>query len=176
MRKTILIAGIVVLLGTATSAATYYSYNPVIPKSATPSQKIAPKPDTKVNPPNRQELLALTNAERAKVGVAPLVESELLDESAQAKADDMEANKYYGHVSPITGKHGYTYIDDVGVRCVFRSENITADTTSQGAIDDWLGSPKHKDALLDNKNDLTGFGISQGPGYLYIVMHFCDLP
>lgn len=142
-------------------------------KATVPTQRTVAKPESKPNPPTRQELLALTNAERAKAGVPPLVEDPLLNESAQLKADDMEKNKYYGHVR--AGKHGYTYIADVGAKCIDVSENITADTTAKGAVSDWMGSSQHKTAMLNSKYESTGFAVSNGPGYKYIVQHFCDV-
>lgn len=128
-----------------------------------------------VKPPTVNELLALTNAERKKANVKPLVLDNSLNESAQLQGKDMVKDDYYGHVNPKTGKRGYSYITDLGVSCVYVSENATADTTSKGALNDWLISPKHKEAMLDPRYDSTGFAIVKTDyGYSYFIQHFCD--
>ncbi len=65
---------------------------------------------------------------------------------------------------------------DSGLKCTYQSENITEDTTSQGAINDWLGSKAHREAMLSNRYELVGFGISKSPDYTFFVAHFCDQP
>lgn len=100
----------------------------------------------------------------------------LLIKSAQLKADEIEQTGVFEHAG-TTGKHGLAYIQDLGVQgCRYIAENLAADTTSKGAVVDWLESKPHRDAMLDDRYDTTGFGISSGPGYQYIVEHFCDLP
>jgi uncharacterized protein YkwD len=125
-------------------------------------------------PPTSEELLKLVNAERAKVGVAPLVEDARLDKSAQMKSDDMVKNNYFGHVD-ATGKHGYAYAEEQapGI-CYQTGENIfwgLASNTSLAVDKAWMNSKPHHDELLDPKNILTGFGISQNK----VVEHFCKI-
>jgi uncharacterized protein YkwD len=133
-----------------------------------------------VNPPTRVELLKLVNAERAKVGVAPLTEDARLDQSAQMKADDMLKNHYYSHISPVTGRQGYLYIEDTmgQYTCSYISENIdeidTDDPTKITAalhVYSWMHSTLHREAMLNSRYTLTGFGID---GNL-AVEHFCQL-
>ena len=125
--------------------------------------------------PTAQELLTLVNTERAKVGTRPLVMDERLNQSAQAKADDMKANNYFGHVNPKTGKNGPTYVLDVANGlCSYQSENITQniyENSSKRAVDAWIASKNHYEAMISSDYDLTGFGIADN----YIVEHFCDV-
>jgi uncharacterized protein YkwD len=127
------------------------------------------------DPATPEELLNYINAERAKVGIAPLVIDPQLNQSAQLKADDMATNNYFGHVNPTTGKHGYSYINDLNIRCVEQSENLnkTADELLPARInvEYWMSSPTHKAAILDARYNTTGFGVEQG----YVVEHFCDI-
>src|ERR1035437_7875431 len=57
-------------------------------------------------------LTVLTNDERAQNGAPPLVENKLLDQAAQAKADDMVKNGYFAHTSP-EGKNPWYWFDQV---------------------------------------------------------------
>lgn len=137
-----------------------------VTKSTAP---VAPKP----TPPTIAELLSLVNAERAKVGVAPLTEDVRLDKSAQRKSDDMLAYNYFGHVSPHDGEHGYQYINDVGISCKTDSENITENTIvndTQHAVNAWINSKLHYEAMVSSNYTETGFGISGN----FIVEHFCQ--
>ncbi len=128
-----------------------------------------------VEPPTVEELLTLVNAERANVGVAPLVLDQRLNASAQLKADDMQTDGYYNHIDPVTGKNGATYIFDTapGI-CKIASENLVSEVSThsaRNAVSSWMASVKHKEAILDPKYTITGFGISKD----YAVEHFCSL-
>jgi uncharacterized protein YkwD len=124
--------------------------------------------------PTRTELLKLVNQERAKYGVAPLKEDKRLDLSAQRKADDEVKYHYFGHISPHDGKHGFEYINDVGIYCKTDSENLHWANlnilSSKETVQGWIGSPAHHKAMIDPEYTLTGFGISGNQ----VVEHFCQ--
>lgn len=141
------------------------------PKAQTPVIAPVNAPQS-ISPPTIDELFALINAERAKVGVAPLAINPLLNKSAQMKADEMVIDGY-GHVNS-SGKHGYSFIDDVGARCSYGSENNNAAITSVEAVEEWMGSPSHRQAILDPRWSETGFGIAKYADYYYVVQHFCQ--
>ncbi len=150
-----------------------FKHDPVKSKPVQKPQEVSSEAPT--NAPTVEELLKLTNEERAKAGVPPLANDPLLNQSAQAKADDMHNNNYYGHDNPTTGKQGYSYIPESGASCpVYYSENIAGDATSDSVIQDWLNSAPHRKALL-GPYESVGFGISSDPqsGY-FVVAHFCD--
>lgn len=145
--------------------------------SAPSTRSVAPTPTPFVSvaptPPTKAELLKLVNQERAKAGAAPLVDDPRLDQSAQRKADDEIKYNYFGHISPHDGKHGYEYINDVGISCTTDSENLTENThvnTTQAAITAWVNSKPHHEAMLNPSYSLTGFGIDG----TQIVEHFCQ--
>lgn len=133
-------------------------------------------PTASIQPPTKADLLRLVNAERAKAHVAPLVDDPRLDQSAQRKADDMFKYGYDAHISPHDGKHGYEYINDVGISCKTDSENLYWGNSAQypsssaGAVTWWMSSKPHHDALLNAVYSLTGFGIDGTK----IVEHFCQ--
>ena len=129
-----------------------------------------------VGPPDPQEMLELVNAERKKVGVAPLTIDVNVQKSAQLKADDFSERDYYSHI--VKGTE-YTLTDEmadyVERSCISSGENINGDIyTSQEALDTWLGSPPHKEAILNAEYTLTGFGVSNDKDDdYYAVQHFC---
>jgi len=136
-----------------------------------------------VGPPDAQEMLELVNGERAKVGVAPLKLDERLNASAQEKADDMQNRDYYDHKSPA-GIEGYSLVfKHMPNRCRYASENLAKVSTtdnkfgsSRFTIDNWMHSTKgHREAILDAKYSLVGFGISKQGYDLIVVQHFCEL-
>lgn len=163
------------VLITAGFITTVFLYNQ--PKQSVPSTptvvKTISKPVEKPVPPTVDELFRLVNEERAKVGVAPLKLDPLLNKSAQLKAEDMAKNNYFAH-SDANGKHGYSYVADVGKRCVYSSENLRDNdeyiNTSVEVIDGWKSSKPHYEAMTDSKYESTGFGIAKDK----IVEHFCD--
>lgn len=164
-RKVLVIVGCIVLfyVGFYTGLTSY-------------RDSILPQEVAQYNPPSRAELLKLINSERAKAGVAPLDKDVSLDVSAQMKADDMDANHYFGHIDK-NGKQGYSYIVDiVGTKtCQYISENIDLANTPEGNsatahVKSWMNSPDHRTALLDAKYTVTGFGIAGNN----VVEHFCQ--
>ena len=141
-----------------------------------------PKSKYDVGPPDAQEMLELVNQERAKVGVAPLKLDERLNASAQEKADDMRNRGYYDHKSP-DGIEGYSLVfKHMPSKCRYASENLadvsTTDSkcgSSRFTIDNWMHSTKgHREAILDAKYSLVGFGISKQGYDLIVVQHFCQ--
>ena len=136
-----------------------------------------------VGPPDAQEMLELVNQERAKVGIAPLRLDERLNASAQEKADDMQNRGYYDHKSPDSIE-GYSLVfKHMQNRCRYASENLAKVSTADGkignsrfTIDNWMRSTKgHREAILDAKYSLVGFGISKQGYDLIVVQHFCEL-
>lgn len=130
----------------------------------------------KLHPPTTDKLFELVNAERAKAGVKPLALDTKLARSAQLKADDMAIHNYYSH-SDRAGKHGYSYIRDLGAKCIYVSENLDIAKDSNEALTDWLQSAPHREAILNEQYDTTGFAVAyRGDhfGDYYVVEHFCD--
>lgn len=134
-----------------------------------------------VGPVDAQEMLELVNKERVKVGVAPLKIDERLNASAQEKADDMQKRDYYGHESP-DGIEGFSLVfRHMPGKCRYASENLATllvpISNSRKAIDGWMSSTKgHREAILDKKYDLVGFGIAKDKhGNSLVVQHFCEL-
>ena len=140
-----------------------------------------PKSKYDVGPPDAQEMLELVNQERAKVGVAPLKLDERLNASAQEKANDMQNRDDYGHESP-EGVKGFSLVfKHMPDKCQYAGENLATllvpTSNSRIAIDTWMHSTKgHREAIIDKKYDLVGFGVSKDKyGSSLVVQHFCEL-
>jgi uncharacterized protein YkwD len=138
------------------------------------------KPEPKPKPvPSADGILVLVNEERAKVGVAPLEKSEALTRSAQAKCDDMVNNDYYGHTNPVTGKHGYEFAREHLPSALRIGENVIMRIDSdKGAMNGWMQSDSHREAILAVRHSLTGIALCQDlsrePGY-FVVEHFAQM-
>ena len=168
-------AVIIAILGLLTIAVAGYAYIAVTPPTEPDNGQIQQvKSKYEDGPPTAEDLLELVNAEREKVGVAPLKIDANVQKSAQLKADDMAKNNYFDHVD-ANGKHGYEYIKDHAPNlCKQVSENITDNTVaednySQMSFYSWKSSPPHYKAMINPEYTLTGFGVSGTK----VVQHFC---
>ena len=139
-----------------------------------PVQSAVNGSQVQIEPLNADKILSLVNAERAKVGVAPLVSDPRLVATAQSRADDMVARNYFSHFDPVTGEN-LAKIKQTNPQCVVASENIgnsidLSGDNNQETVDWWMNSKAHHDALLDPSYTLTGVSVN---GH-YSVQHFCQ--
>ena len=160
----------VLLLKTASSS----SIRPTTPFLVTSSSS---KPATVPSTPTpaaampgqlRDQIVALTNAERAKVGLAPVQSNALLQNSAQLHAQDMARRVFFSHQNP-DGLRSFDRIKAAGYvvapcNCAWNywtGENIArGQTTASLVIEDWMHSPKHRDNILSPNFDEIGIGLS----------------
>ena len=147
-----------------------------------------PKSKYDVGPADPTELLELVNAERQRIGVAPLEFDESMQRSAQLKADDMIAKGYRQHDIPGLGDM-YTqemrYLIYQQAKCTMSSENYYTGayypksdafvSTSREAFNGWMSSKPHREAIQDPKYKKTGFGVSTNNTTLVAVQHFCQI-
>lgn len=105
-----------------------------------------------------QEVVRLTNIERAKVGSAPLQYHEGLGRAAMIRAK--EINISFSHTRP-DGRSSSTALSDAGVGGS-ASENIAMGyETPADAIAGWMNSSGHRAAMLTNTANYIGVGIYQ---------------
>ena len=149
--------------------------------------KLEPKKDKYDDgPADPTELLELVNAERQRIGVAPLVMDENVQKSAQLKADDMIAKGYRQHDIPGLDDM-YTqemrYLIYQQAKCTMSGENYYTGayypksdafvSTSREAFKGWMSSKPHREAIQNPKYKKTGFGVSTNNTSLVAVQHFC---
>lgn len=96
-----------------------------------------------------------------------------LDASAQIKADDMVAKNYFAHDDPTTGKNIAWSNPVFRQLCVSSSENINQiggiGDYNATAVNSWMNSKAHHDAILASRYTLTGVAINGDK----VVQHFC---
>ncbi len=122
------------------------------------------------------KVISETNEARKEEGLAPVALNTSLAASAQAKADDMVAQKYFAHTTP-EGERFWTFIDDAGYDYIYAGENLgTGFQSAEGLVKAWLNSPTHRANLLDAHYTEIGIGLKYGErngkeGW-YVVQHF----
>ena len=108
-----------------------------------------------------REVVALTNAERAAVGLPPLKLQGNLQVSARWLAQDMAEKNYFSHmdkqgrdIDPRLPACGYRRYHGLG-------ENIAAGQKSPAeAVAEWMKSPGHRENILSRDFNEIGVGYS----------------
>ncbi|HEV8677394.1 MAG TPA: CAP domain-containing protein [Candidatus Paceibacterota bacterium] len=122
------------------------------------------------------EVIALTNAERAKAGDGALTENAELDAAAQAKASDMAAKGYFSHVGP-DGKEPWAWISEAGYAYSYAGENLAVRfDNSSDVVSAWMASPTHKANIVKPQYTEIGLAVAdgtyQGSPATFIVQYF----
>lgn len=125
--------------------------------------------------------LELVNQSRQAEGLEPLVPGDMLDEAAQAHAEDMLAEDYYAHVSPDGRGPRDRFLAAGGSEWVLVAENIARCSGCpappgrdrvRAFHDGWMNSPEHRANILTPGLQRFGFGIVAGGGLVYAVQTF----
>ena len=121
----------------------------------------------------RREVLALTNAERAKYGLNPLTLDDRLTAAADAHCDDMILRGYFDHINP-DGKSPADRLNDEGIDYMMMGENIAAGQRSaEEAVTDWMNSEGHRENILNPDYKSIGIGVKRGGEYgMYWAQEF----
>jgi hypothetical protein len=107
-------------------------------------------------------LTDLTNVARAENGLTTLTRNPLLDEAAQAAAQDMAAKGYFAHVAP-DGTTPWHWLDVVGYKYSYAGQNLAVNfTDSENVETAWLNSPTHRENILKSQYTEVGFGTATG--------------
>ncbi len=110
------------------------------------------------------EVLLLTNTERLKEGLDPLVGCSTLHKAAQTHSDAMHEQDFFEHVNPYTGDGVGERSNQAGYRWEFIGENIAMGYASpKDVVRGWMNSPGHRKNILSDFKHL-GIGITLG-GY-----------
>jgi hypothetical protein len=124
----------------------------------------------------QSELISLTNQQRAVNKASTLSENTLLNQSAQAKAEDMAARGYFAHVGP-DGKNPWAWIDAMGYDYQYAGENLAVRfVDSKDVVAGWMASPTHRANMVKSVYTEIGVGIAQGvykgQPATFVVQHF----
>lgn len=116
-----------------------------------------------------KNILNLINENRVENGLHELILDSKLNELAKQKAQDMEQNGYFDHVSPTLGDP-FNMIKNEGIEYKTAGENIAGYRNAEGAVDAWMNSESHKNNILSNGYNYTGIGIAESDKYGYIIV------
>ena len=108
-----------------------------------------------------QEIIRLTNEERAKKGAAPLEYSPTLDDLASIRASQL----------PVTGL-------STGIIGIHENLSLNTDVTSpQKIMNSWMNIPEYRDAILNPDNCVTAVSVYKASdGKTYWVQLISDRP
>ena len=140
-----------------------------------PTEKPQPTPAPEVNPEQMaQEVIRLTNIERAKVGVAPLQYHAKLQEAAMVRAKEISI--LFSHRRP-DGRDSDTALGEAGVGCP-DLENIGKGAyTPEQIVRAWMNSPGHRATMLSSTATHIGVGFyKSATGGYYWVQDFSSNP
>jgi uncharacterized protein YkwD len=113
------------------------------------------------------EVVQLTNAERAKAGCGPLAAEGRLTTAAQGHTSDMAQNNYFDHTS-LDGRTMVDRIRATGFPLTAVGENIAAGTaTAAATLQLWMNSPGHRANILNCAYTQIGVGYAEGGSYRY---------
>lgn len=107
-----------------------------------------------------QQVVELTNRERARFGLRPLRYDERLERAAQWMAEDMAIKGYFSHTDSLNRSIGqrvptFGYSNYQTLR-----ENLAAGHRSpEEVVQGWMRSPGHRDAILCPKCEHIGVGF-----------------
>lgn len=111
------------------------------------------------------EVVRLTNQQRAKYGLPPLQIDWQLARVARYKSVDMRDKNYFSHQSPTYGSP-FTMIKNFGISYRTAAENIAAgQQTPQEVVNAWMNSPGHRANILNKDFTHIGVGYAKGGSY-----------
>ncbi len=110
-----------------------------------------------------QQVVELTNQERAKNGLQPLQVDNELSKVAREKSRDMQVNNYFDHNSPTYGSP-FDMMRSYGIDYRSAGENIAmGQRTPQEVVNAWMDSPGHRENILNGSFTHIGVGyVEQG--------------
>ncbi|MDP9865490.1 MULTISPECIES: CAP domain-containing protein [Streptosporangium] len=141
--------------------------------SATPTPTTPPPAGT-VGTAEENEVVRLTNAERAKGGCQPLKHDAQLRKAAYGHSADMAEQGYFSH----TSKDGRSFMDRIrGAGFTGGSgwaENIAmGQPTPAAVVGSWMNSSGHKANIMNCKYTLIGVGAAKNAkGQIYWTQVF----
>ncbi len=106
-----------------------------------------------------RDVLRLSNEERAKRKLQPLLFREDLNEVANAKAVDIAVKKYFSHRSPTYGSP-FDFLKRLGISYRYAGENLAkGQSSAQEVVKDWMRSPGHRKNILFKDYSHIGIGV-----------------
>ncbi len=112
------------------------------------------------------EVLRLSNEERAKAGLKPMSMDSSMRNAARYKAEEMLQYRYFDHNSPYTGSP-FELLKKFNVSYNAAGENIQSSTgrskasvTAEYIVTNWMNSPGHRANILNGNFTRMGVGVA----------------
>lgn len=123
-----------------------------------------------------QDIVALANIDRTKVGLSELKVNSVLNKAAEAKVQDMLSKNYFSHVSP-DNKTPWDFFKSVGYKYFAAGENLAIDFVSAEEVNRGLmESPTHRANILNRLYTeigvAVGYGIFDGRETILVAQYF----
>ncbi|MGN9841835.1 CAP domain-containing protein [Nonomuraea sp. H19] len=165
-----------------TSKAARLSCSPGGTPTPTATPTASPSPTSTTPPPSsgtvgtaeENEVVRLTNAERAKGGCQPLKHDAQLRAAAFGHSDDMAKNNYFDHDS----QDGRTFMDRIKAAGFTGgsawAENIAfGQPSAASVVQGWMNSSGHRANIMNCKFTLIGVGAAKNSqGRIYWTQDF----
>lgn len=111
------------------------------------------------------QVIELTNNERRKNGLRPLIADKQLNQVAQTKTNEMNAKHYFSHTSPTYGSP-FDMMRDFGITYRSAGENIAmGQSTAQQVVNAWMNSEGHRKNILSPNYSSIGVGFTYNGKY-----------
>ncbi len=118
----------------------------------------------KVGTALENEVVRLTNAERAKGGCGPLKHDARLHAAALGHSKDMSANNYFDHDS-LDGRDVADRVNAAGFSWTAVGENIAMGyPTAAAVVKGWMNSPGHRQNIMNCSYTHIGVGYAKSGG------------
>ncbi|WP_064091316.1 CAP domain-containing protein [Rossellomorea aquimaris] len=112
-----------------------------------------------------QQVVELTNQERAKQGLPALKVDTELSKVAKEKSRDMQANNYFSHDSPTYGSP-FDMMKQFGIQYSSAGENIAmGQPTPEEVVNAWMNSEGHRKNILSSNYTHIGVGYVENGHY-----------
>lgn len=109
-----------------------------------------------------EQIVELTNKERAKVGLSEVQVDPKLTQAAINKAEYMFSKNYWAHTAP-DGTEPWKFVNDSSYKYRFAGENLARDfATADTVVAAWIDSPSHRDNLLSSRYQDIGVAVAKG--------------
>lgn len=113
---------------------------------------------------DEKEVFNLINKQRTNNGLQALNVDNEVQRVARIKAEDMVANNYFSHNSPIYGSP-FDMLKNFKISYKTAGENIAANSSNSGAVNSWMNSSGHKANILNSNFNYTGIGVVNSSKY-----------
>jgi hypothetical protein len=108
-----------------------------------------------------EKIIELTNIEREKQNIEPLLANQILAQAANDKALSIFQNQIFGH--NIGSKKFSQWIKDAGYNYIYAGENLAINfITDQGIVDAWMKSPLHMKNVINQNFKEIGVAVVKG--------------